>query len=152
MYRFLWSKQKHFYPKKQNMGALFHMSHKLETPWSFWISNRSKLTAKETDPEVDYHSTLKRIGTFSTIEEFWSYAIFVSFKLPGIIMHSFLIPLFYQDSKSTLQQPTNFLKIQSCIASVIKLLLHGKSTRMVEASPFSSAKHHSVLPSGKVYC
>ncbi|KAH7831163.1 Translation initiation factor 4E [Monocercomonoides exilis] len=46
---------------------------KLETPWSFWIDRRAPFSNRDTKVTESYVSSLKLLGTFSTIEEFWAY-------------------------------------------------------------------------------
>ncbi|KAH7826964.1 Translation initiation factor 4E [Monocercomonoides exilis] len=46
---------------------------KLETPWSFWIDRRTPFSSRDAKVNESYVTSLKLLGTFSTIEEFWAY-------------------------------------------------------------------------------
>lgn len=67
--------------------------HRLEKPWTFWISKRTPFTNRDSSSKDTYFSTLKEIGTFSTIEEFWAY-VFIIFYLYYLLLN-FIIKIFY---------------------------------------------------------
>lgn len=52
------------------------LQHKLERKWTFWFDNQSK-----PKQGAAWGSSLRKVYTFDTVEEFWWYLLYLSLSL-----------------------------------------------------------------------
>ena len=125
--------------------------HQLETPWTFWIDRRDQFNSKEPGAKDGYLSSLKEIGTFSTIEEFWAYVF--SFSSWNLWFHYCPLNLFHSiiGTNLILLQLINSPLKQKFTALEKVLNLPGKHFPKVPVGIFVSENEHSVSHFGKIY-
>lgn len=75
-------------------------THKLQTPWTFYFKRTS-----EESSGGDYASSIHRIGSFQTAEEFWNY--YSHLKRPGDIRSKLEFQMFRRDVRPMWEDEEN---------------------------------------------
>lgn len=115
----------------ENTGIEGH--HALQTPWAFWYDK--KQGKHQHTNGIDYANNLHKLGSFSTLEEFWS--MYVYLKRPSALAVNANIYLF--------RDGTNLAPMWECFPNGGSWILKIRKKRDSEASVLGKMWHDLVL-------